>query len=469
MIRGEIVNPPVQIKAQESVEEATPRHGPQRHDAVPYLEIDGDGTHEQQTVGLSIRTITDLNSRLNRFENTSSATVMHGQGVPEAGGHNGQDNPPTQQIAPRKPYPGVPKEKEFKMNNNPPGNYCARYANIPKEFEPETVRIGNQELITLDQPFVDPTMAAGRGFAELFNFSFLADFLSKNDKIEYIVDVGCGGGFFSLTMQNYLREQGFQIKVIPVDVFNFYDGLADDTKPFPINILPAQEIADASPSTTLFTAIRPNTGSPSEARALSREIAQGITDFNLTTLLKNNPDCFVLTAQGPCDSSPQDYIPPELVYTKHYTVFADPFSPRDHVPMDLRQVRAAELNAENSDIYRLNQLLAKLPEQRDSYLALIAAIKDKLQPEMLREPEQCWPDVIFRIYLEKMLRKEWGGDVFIYENIKSDLENNGFGMDCWHVYRQDVKASEFELASPPIRNQPEPEKAASQGFFCKIL
>ncbi|MBO9496300.1 hypothetical protein J7438_19785 [Thalassotalea sp. G20_0] len=468
MIRGEeIVNPPVQIKTQE---ETIPRHGPQSHDVVPYLETAGDGTHEQQTVDLSSRTITDLSSGLNNLhlENTSSSTVLHDQGVPEASGHNGQDNPPTQQMAPRKPYPGVPKEAESKMNNDPPGNYCARYANIPKGYEPETVRIGNQELMTLDQSFVDPNMAAGRAFAEVFNFSFLADFLSKIDNIEYIVDVGCDGGDFSLTMQNYLRERGFQIKVIPVEVFNFYDGRANDIKPFPINILPAQEIANASPLTTLFTAIRPCTGSSSDAKALSREIAQGVTDFNLTTLIKNNPDCFVLTAQGPY-SSPQNYIPPELVYTKHCMVSVNPFSPGDHGPMALRKAKAAEMNAENSDIYRLNQLLAILPEQRDNYLASIAAIKDKLQLQMLREPEVCWSDIIFRVFLAKMLSIEWGRGVHIYDDIVSDLQRNGFLIDCWHVYCQDAKATEFQSANPPVRVQPEPEKAGFLGSFCKIL
>lgn len=73
MIRGEeIVNPPVQIKTQE---ETIPRHGPQSHDVVPYLETAGDRTHEQQTVDLSSRTITDLSSGLNNLhlENTSSS------------------------------------------------------------------------------------------------------------------------------------------------------------------------------------------------------------------------------------------------------------------------------------------------------------------------------------------------------------------------------------------------------------
>ena len=396
---------------------------------------------------------------------------MRGQRVPETGGRNGQDNRPIQQIAPGRPYPGTLKVTEFQMDNNPRGNYCARYANIPKEFKPETVRIGNQELITLDssQPCVDPALAADKGFAAVYNFSFLADFLSKNDKIEYIVDVGCGGGELSLLMQNYLKDLGFQIKVIPVDVLNIYADIDDDIKPIPINIIPAQEIADASPSTTLFTAIHPYTGSSSEARRLSREIAQGITDFYITTLIKNNPGCFVLTTEDPHFSSPQDYIPPELVYTKHYKVFPNPCWTKHHESKALRRAKAAAMNAENSAIYRLNQLLAKLPAQRDSYLALITAIKDQSQPEMLQLPEQCWPDIIFRVYLGKILSMEVGGGVDIYENITSNLEKNGFGMDCWHVYRQDVNASEFESASPSIKNHPEPEKAASQRFFCKIL
>ncbi|WP_257264510.1 hypothetical protein [Endozoicomonas sp. ONNA2] len=467
----DVVKPPVPIKTPESAEK-TPRgnlpHGPQSHDAVPYLESADGGTKEQQVVSLSSRTITDLTLPLNHLhlENTPSSTTPDRQGLPEAGGGNEQDIRPT--IAPREPYPGTPEDTGWNMNNNPPGNYCARYVNIP-QTDVKTVRIGNQDLITLDtsQPFVDSTRMLNRGFAEVFNFSFLADFLSKNDKIEHIVDIGCGSGDFSLFMQSYLNELGCQITVIPVDVANFYTGLEGHSKPIPINILPAQEIADASPSTTLFTAINPQTSSLlSEARRLNREIAEGTTDYFLTTLIKNNPDCFVLVTEGYNRSGPQDYIPPELVYTKHYNVFANPLASGFEDSRGYRLAKAEAMNGENGYFYRLNQLLAKLPEQRDSYLDSIAAIKDSLLLSMLREPEASWPDVIFGKYQENWLTR-MGAESF--EETASILKKDGLEIDCWHVYRWDAKATEFQTANPPARIQPEREIEGFLDYFCEIL
>lgn len=409
MFKGmDTANSHVQM-AEQGISEQTPPCKPddglQNHDITPYLKTDGNGVREQQTVGLSSRTVTDLKT-------------------------------------PSRPYPGTSKYTPVHMDNNPRSNYCATYANIPHGVEPKTVRIGNQQLITLDtsQPFVDLAQATKRRFLDLYNFSFLANFLSKNNTIECIVDIGCHNAKLSLLMQNYLNEQGFRIKVIPVDVRNDYANEANDAKPLPINLIPAQEIAEASPATTLFTAIHPFTGSGSVAKRLNREITEGMTDFYLTALIKNNPGCFVLTTEDPYVSSPQRYIPPELLYTRHYHVFANFFTPEaTATETAIREAKAARMNAENSDIHRLNQLLAKLPEQRDSYQAAISTLKDQLQPEMLRNPDQCWPDDIFRTYLHERSRIE---DFRSFNDIEYDAERNGLELRCWHVYRQDMKTSE---------------------------
>ncbi|WP_422475508.1 hypothetical protein [Endozoicomonas sp. ALB032] len=381
-----------------------PDHVRQKHNIAPQLQTDGDGIQEQQAASLSSRTITGLNP--------------HSASSPET-------------------Y----WECEH-MDNNPQRYCCASYANVSGTSEPKTVQIGNQQLMTLDtsQSFVNQALEANRSHLELYNFSFLADFLSKNSEIEYIVDIGCGYGKISLLMQNYLKELNPQIKVIPVDIGNAYamqDGTYCDD-PLPINIIPAQEISGANPATTLFTAIHPYTGLPSEEVQLCKEIAQGKTDFYLTTLIKNNPGCFVLITEDPHASSPQQYIPPELVYTKHYHALAQSITLEERETEPRRQAIAAEMNAENGDIYRLNQLLATLPSRQGIYLFFTSINTERLDREISLAPWQYSPDYIFHSALEPMSQ-----DVGIksYENIKSEVAIHNLGLFCWHVYRKDVSAS----------------------------
>lgn len=376
----------------------------QKHDITSYLKT--DSFHEQQTVDLSSRTITDLK--------TPSRT----------------------------PYYGSSEAKKAIMDNSSIGNYCATYAHLSDEFTPKTVRIGNQELMTLDpsQPFVDPTLAADSSTLELHNFSFLTDFLRKNSAIKYIVDIGCGDVEVSLLMQNHLKELGFQIKVIPVDV-NDCRAEAEHygIKAIPFNLIPAQEIAGATPATTLFTAIHPFTDEGEEAEQLSREITQGKTDYYITTLIKNNPGCFVLATEDAYISSPQRYIPLELVYTRHYHAIANSHFPKEFETRALRRAKATEMNAENGNIHRLNQLLAKLPEQRDRYLASISRITDCLKEPILEKPEEFWPDIISKIYMDETLFK---ANVDFFEGIQNEVLRNDLEMHCWHVYRQGINTSE---------------------------
>ncbi|WOG30032.1 hypothetical protein [Endozoicomonas sp. 8E] len=389
-----------------------PVHCTQKQEITPFLKTDGEEIHEQQVFSLSCRDVAYLKT-------------------------------------PSRPYPGTSRCTSVYMDNNPQGNYSASYANLPETVTPETVRIGNQQLITLatSQPFVDSNLAAERRFLELYHFDFLVNFLYQNNQIEYIVDIGCNRGTISLLMQNYLNEKGLRIKVIPVDVRNDYANEATGARALPINLIPAQEIANASPATTLFTATHPFTGSGSGARRLNKEIREGITDFYLTALIKNNPGCFVLTTEDPYVSSPQHYIPPELVYSKHYYAYPNFLIPKAcETEKAIRQAKAAEMNAENSDIHRLNQLLAKLPEMRDSYQAEISALKDQLQPEIVKKPDRFWPDEIFRLYLDKRSRIE---GVRSYDDIQYDVKRNALELRCWHVFRQDMNTSEAYTCSPP--------------------
>ncbi|WP_448217315.1 hypothetical protein [Endozoicomonas sp. 2B-B] len=464
----------------------------QKRDITPYLKTDGNEI-QQPTVDLSSRTVTDLNSGLNNSDISPSSSVLeavakvasktetgqkvankgssqevnerfdptvsekrqtfkkalHSQSVPEASEHIGQDKRPIQLNAPGKAYTGSSERIHWKhMNNTPRDNYYATYANVPLEIEPETVQIGNQQLITLDtsQSFVDKALEAEREYLEYFNFSFLVDFLRENSSIKYIVDIGCGDGKKSLLMQNYLHEKELQIKVIPVDIANTYDNVYNDDKPLPINIIPAQEIVAARPATTLFTAIHPFTGDYDEVKGLSSEITQGKTDYYITTLIKNNPGCFVLATEDRHTSSPQRYIPPELVYTKHYHAYANSFwikwlEDDDRVPF--YQEKAAEMNSENGNIHRLNQLLAKLPEQRDGYLASISQITDRIKSYILKEPEKFWPDNIFNLHINDTLfmATNKSSECITFESIEDEIKRNRLEMHCWHAYRQDINAS----------------------------
>ena len=232
-----------------------------------------------------------------------------------------------------------------------------------------------------------------------------------------------------------------RIKVVPVDIKNAYancDGTFCDD-PQPINIIPAQEIAGANPATTLFTAIHTYTGLPSEKRQLCKEIAQGKTEFYLTRLIKNNPGCFVLITEDPQASSPQQYIPTELVYTKHYHALAQSITLRELDTVPRRQAKAAEMNAENGDIYRLNQLLAKLPEQRDRYLLVTFEYTEILKWKIGSVPWQYTPDYIFNCALERM---SLGERIKSFDSIKSEVEIHELELRCWHVYRQESNASE---------------------------
>lgn len=123
------------------------------------------------------------------------------------------------------------------------------------------------------------------------------------------------------------------------------------------------------------------------------------------------------------------------MYTKHYHAFVNRILLETYEAKALRQAKAAEMNSENGVIYRLNQLLAKLPEQRDSYLDSINKITRQQQQRILKCPCNFWPDEIFNLHISNGLFEEVGR---IFESIKCEVENNKLEMLCWHVYRQDI-------------------------------
>ncbi|WOG30034.1 hypothetical protein [Endozoicomonas sp. 8E] len=174
----------------------------QKHDITSHLKTDGNAI-QQQTVDFSSRTVTDLNSGINnsdtsplpkpreadakvgsktetgqkvahkrsaqevneRFDPTvpekrkTFKMTLHNQSVSETSEHIGQDKRPTQQNTPLTPYPDTSGYRRVfaLMDNNTRRNYCARHANVPASVERETVRIGKQNLMTLDtsQSLVD--------------------------------------------------------------------------------------------------------------------------------------------------------------------------------------------------------------------------------------------------------------------------------------------------------------------------
>lgn len=415
----------------------TVRHHPKNTD---------DTAHECQTVSLPERDIrqslspdgcSDRAAGKKREQQCLTPTATHEHRIPEAVGYNEPDNCPGQRNVGLMPYQGIFGQGIIYMDNSPIGNYCARFANIPDTVKPKTIRIGNQQLITLDtsQPFVESLLRLDATPLVWYKFSYLADFLLKNNTIEYIVDIGCGHGTVSLLLQKYLDEKGFQIKVVPVDArADFTIDFDSPCKPLPLNVIPAQEIAGADPATTLFISIHPFTGGPNVFRPLMYEIAEGISEFYITTVIKNNPGCFVLTTEDSYFSSPQDLIPPELTYTKHYWILPHK-STRENL---VWEAKAAEINAENSDIHQLNQFLVNLPAKRASYLGWISSEENLMRRQKLSGSYEEIPDDSFSYWLNNKLRSEGLRGL---DSIRSGLEKDKLVLYGWHVYRQDVDVS----------------------------
>ncbi|WP_330926119.1 hypothetical protein [Candidatus Sororendozoicomonas aggregata] len=290
------------------------------------------------------------------------------------------------------------------------------------EPEPEFVDIGNQKLV-----LPDPTQPLSDSFDNFqrtnHNFNYLADFLKQHPTIKYIVDIGCGGGRISLLMQRYLTILGCGITVIPVDIHYPYKDFEGDKKQ-PINVVPAQDIAGACGDSTLFIVLYPYTDLPQYSEQLNKDIAEKKTEYYITSLIKNNPGCFVFVSdEGDSLSKPQNYIPLKLVYTKHYTAEV---RYRDRDRTDL--ITMAQKMSEGSGIIgQLNEVLEALPFQ---------SIKG--------HPDTSWPHVIFMEYLNGALSSK---GLVSYDEIMREIELNDLLMTGWHIYRQDKPLPQTE----PVR------------------
>ena len=164
------------------------------------------------------------------------------------------------------------------------------------------------------------------------------------------------------------------------------------------------------------------------------EIAEGESEFYITTVIKNKPGCFVLTTEDSYLSSPQDLIPPELTYTRHYWVLPHKATREELV----WGAKATEINVENSDIHQLNQFLVNLPAKRASYLGWISSEENLMRRQRLSDSAEEFPDNSFSYWLNDNLRSEGLRDL---DSIRSGLEKDKLVMYGWHVYRQDVDVS----------------------------
>ena len=176
------------------------------------------------------------------------------------------------------------------------------------------------------------------------------------------------------------------------------------------------------------------TGGPTQFRSLMYEIAEGESEFYITTVIKNKPGCFVLTTEDSYLSSPQDLIPLELTYTKHYWVLPHKATWGELV----WEEKAEEINAENSDIHQVNQFLADLPAKRGSYLGWISSEENLMRRQKLSGSYEEFPDDSFSYWLNDNLRSEGLRGL---DTIRSGLEKDKLVMYGWHVYRQDVDVS----------------------------
>lgn len=314
------------------------------------------------------------------------------------------------------------------------GNICATYANVPTSLILETAQIGNQQLVTFNDTHLNsiPLEVINKRECKV-DLDYLVEFLLVHPNIRHVVDVGCGDAEMSLLMQKYFNKQGLAVQVFPCDIFNEYDPeipfnvVANYTRPpLPINMIPGQEIIGASADTTLFTVIHANTGCFHASSSTCEEINKDKQKYFITSLIENNPGCYVFASEDTGLSNPADFIPAELVYTKHFKVFTA------HPPKGDSQVSLAEKwNKKDGEIDKLNQLMKILEGERHYYLCLVKFFKHIKAAVMIDKPELAWPSIIFDYVLTHHgLRKQPLAKLIMHVELKDKL-----CFSCWHVYR----------------------------------
>ena len=327
-------------------------------------------------------------------------------------------------------YDHVPEGKCYPTQ----GNICAIYANVPTSSMLESAQIGNQQLVTFNDTHLNSiSFKVIENHRYKVDFDYLAEFLRAHPNIRHVVDVGCGDAKLSLLMQKHFNVQGLAVQVFPSDIFNTYD----DTTPFktavnytshslPINMIPGQEIIGASADTTLFTVIHANTGCISEIETTCEEINKDKKKYFITSLIENNPGCYVFASEDTGLSSPNLFIPAELVHTKHFKVFTAP------PPKGDSQVRLAERwNKKGGEIHKLNQLMKNLEGKRHDYLKLVKKFKHIKAGDMIDKYEIPWPFIFFNYILANQELSR----INSMHELLLDVRSDKLCYSCWHVYR----------------------------------
>ena len=314
------------------------------------------------------------------------------------------------------------------------GNICATYANVPTSPVLETAQIGNQELVTFNDTHLNSISLEGINELKCeVDLDYLVEFLLAHPNIRHVVDVGCGDAEKSLLMQKYFNKLGLAVQVFPSDIFNEYEPeipfnvVHNFTKPpLPINMIPGQEIIGASADTTLFTVIHAYTGCDIDIKTTCEKINKDKQKYFITSLIENNPGCYVFASEDSGLSNPANFIPAELVYTKHFKVFTS--AP----PKGDSQVSLAEKwNKKDGEIDKLNQLMKILEGERHNYLSLVKNFKHIKAAAMIDNPEVTWPSIIFDHVLTCYgLRKQALTKLIINVHVRDKL-----CFSCWHVYR----------------------------------
>lgn len=314
------------------------------------------------------------------------------------------------------------------MNSSPIKGCIPVYLN--EEKDSVFAQIGNQKLISLQISEQSCSSADDVYYGELTDraiHSVFGKFLSDHKEIKNIVDIGCYDADKSLLLQRQLKKIKADIIVFPVDI------APPKESHLPINIIPGQEITNADPTTTIFTVIYPYTGEHDYTEGENQsEQGEGQDECFITTIIKNNPGCFLFTSENNRRfSSPSRLIPAELVHTKIF---------------NLNDFSLAKSKVLVENLHSLmGELMGELMENKAHYLSEIPKIKNQILKEK-EAFEECKvehfdkqqqhalniaqnPQRIFARYVFQEIKARGVAltEAEVFKFITS-------GSDSWHVY-----------------------------------
>ena len=308
-------------------------------------------------------------------------------------------------------------------------------------------------------------------------YNYLLEFLKRNNKITNIIDIDCGDACNSLCLHQFLIEEGFSnVRIFPVDKSNCVKSN------IPINIIPTHAFKDANPINTVFLCMNTFSGLEIKTPLLADNISKTIK-FDLQTLLKNNPKCFVIVLEDSISHLYNNAYPPaEHCYEKHFQYYINNMgTSRENIAYSGATIHHEMFvpQTTNDDfITILNEKLIALFIDRDEYSATILKIKKFFQIlrkknisglwnassslnsilETLNDDElvlwewdikqlgltQCEivkflnnmrdkpsEERYFNLYSKKLFKLP-------FNKIKKkmiDLQNQYHRVECWHIYR----------------------------------